>query len=80
LTDRHETAGCDKSSEVAGNNIELLEEPDIALAFLEGLSFRNMGGDMSDLLLDLLRSSFRENLLNDDRCLFWLVVKDELTG
>jgi hypothetical protein len=61
LTDGHETAGCDESAKIAWDDVELLEEPEIAFAFLDCLRFGNVGADVSDLLLDLLRSSLRED-------------------
>ena len=61
LADCHETAGCDESSEITWDNVELLEEPKISLAFFDGFCLRNVSRDMLDLLLNLLGSSVRED-------------------
>lgn len=79
LADGHKTAGGDEGAEVSRDDVELLEEPEAAFAFLESLGFGDVGGDVSDFLLHLLGSSFRENLLDDNGCCFGLVVVDELT-
>ena len=80
LTDGHETAGCDECAEIAGDDVELLEKPEIAFSFLDCLCFGDVAADVSDLLLDLLGSSLGEDCLDDNCCSFRLVVIDELTG
>jgi len=80
LTDCHETAGSNKCSKVAGDDIKLFEEPDISSPLLQSFSFSNVSCDVLNFLLDLLRSSLWENLLDDNCSFIRLIMVNELTG
>ena len=79
LTDSHEATSCDESSEISWDDVKLLNEPELAFAFLDSFGLCDMGGDVADLLLDLLLSPEWENFLDDDCGFVMLVVVDQLT-